>query len=120
MTAATLSVFEGERQVGMLVPQKHFHRRAQQLVSEGAIHTTLKEDLWVALVDWEEAGSMIALQVIVSPLVVWIWIGGAVLFLGAVIAVWPRSGERLEERIEEEIMRLRQVGGEAPKEGIPQ
>jgi cytochrome c-type biogenesis protein CcmF len=116
VAAATLSVFQGERQVDVLVPERHFHHRAQQYVSDVAIRTTLEEDLSVALIDWEGADPTIVLRVIVRPLLVWMWIGGAVLLLGTVIAIWPRPRkEILEERIEEEIMRLRQVREEIPK-----
>lgn len=116
VAAATLSIFRGGRHVGVLVPQRHFHHSTQQPVSEVAIRTTLKEDLYVALIGWEDTNSVILLQVIVSPLVVWIWIGGAVLLLGTVIAIWPRPRkDSLEERIEKEITRLRQAGGEIPQ-----
>jgi cytochrome c-type biogenesis protein CcmF len=89
VATATLMVYEGDSQVAVLRPQKHFHHRSQQPVSEVAIRSTLKEDLYVALTGWEDASQRIALEVIVSPLVVWIWMGGVVLLVGAVVAVWP-------------------------------
>lgn len=113
VAAATLSIFQGDRQVGVLVPQEHFHHSTQQPVSEVAIRTTLLEDLYVALIGWEEAGQTILLHVVVSPLVVWIWIGGAVLFLGALIAIWPDfRRDALDQRIEREIKRLRESAEE--------
>jgi cytochrome c-type biogenesis protein CcmF len=116
VAAATLSIFQGEGQVDLLVPERHFHHRAQQFVSEVAIRTTLKDDLYVALIDWEGADPTIVLRVIISPLMVWMWVGGAILLLGTVIAIWPsRHKEDLEERMEEEIMRVRQVGGETSR-----
>jgi cytochrome c-type biogenesis protein CcmF len=36
-----------------------------------------------------------AFRAIVSPLVAWIWIGGAIMVLGALIAVWPAPEARL-------------------------
>lgn len=115
IAAATVTILRDGRQAGLLMPQKHFHRRAQQPVSEVAIRSTLEEDLYVALIGWEEAGSRIALLAIVSPLVVWIWIGGAVLLLGTLIAAWPKPSQlRWEAQIEEQIMHLRQAGDETP------
>jgi cytochrome c biogenesis factor len=100
----------------VLVPQRHFHRNAQRPVTAAAIRTTLKEDLHVALISWEDTDSTITLQVRVSPLAAWRWIGAAVLVLGTAIAICPRPRkEVLEDRIEEEIMRLRQAGGGVPK-----
>lgn len=113
VAAATLSIFQGETQVDVLVPERHFYHRIQEFVDEIAIRTTLKEDLYVTLVDWEGADPTITLRVIISPLVIWMWVGGAVLLLGTIIAIWlSRREEDLEERIEEEIMSLRQIGGE--------
>jgi cytochrome c-type biogenesis protein CcmF len=114
---ATLSVFEGGKQVGTLVPERHFHRRAQQPVSEVAIRTTLEDDLYVALIGWEGDDPIIALEVVVSPLIVWMWIGGVVLLLGSIMVLWPdaeRAG--LEQRVEDEILRLRQTVGPGARE----
>ena len=36
-----------------------------------------------------------AFRVIVSPLVAWIWIGGAIVLLGALVAAWPSPEARL-------------------------
>jgi cytochrome c-type biogenesis protein CcmF len=114
VATATLAVYEGDKQVGVLKPEKHFHHSSQQPVSEVAIRSTLKEDLYVALTGWEDASQRIALEVIVSPLVVWIWIGGVVLLVGAVIALWPvRRGDGAEERTE------LAVGQSGPSEGRP-
>jgi len=98
VATATLAVYEGGEQVAVLRPEKHFHHSSQQPVSEVAIRSTLKEDLYVALTGWEDASQRIALEVIVSPLVVWIWIGGGVLLVGAVLAFWPaRRAEGAED-----------------------
>jgi len=99
--------------VGVLRPEKQFYHRTQQPVSEVAIRTTLRDDLYVALSGWEEDSEAIDLQVVVSPLQVWIWIGGAVLLLGAVVAIWPtRSRDIEDQQIEEAIEHVRQSSGE--------
>jgi cytochrome c-type biogenesis protein CcmF len=36
-----------------------------------------------------------AFRVIVSPLVTWIWIGGAIAVFGALLAAWPSPEARL-------------------------
>jgi cytochrome c-type biogenesis protein CcmF len=98
VATATLAVYEGERQVAVLRPEKHFYYSSQQPVSEVAIRSTLKEDLYVALTGWEDTSERIALEVIVSPLIVWIWIGGSVLLVGAVLALWPARGAEVAEQ----------------------
>ncbi|HEU0318500.1 MAG TPA: hypothetical protein VFR49_14280, partial [Solirubrobacteraceae bacterium] len=38
-------------------------------------------------------------RLIVSPLVTWIWLGGLIVFLGALVAMWPAPGrERVRAR----------------------
>lgn len=112
VATATLAVYEGDKQVAVLRPEKHFHHSSQQPVSEVAIRSTLKEDLYVALTGWEDASQRIALEVIVSPLVVWIWIGGGVLLVGAVVALWPaRSPEVVEQSTELAMDQLRHSEG---------
>ena len=120
IASATIAVFEGGNRVGVMEPQKHFHYSTQQPVSEVAIRTTLKEDLYLALIGWEDPSQSIVLQVTVSPLVAWIWIGGAVLFVGAVTSLWPRrSADAVDRHIEEAIRQLRQGGEEAEEEDSP-
>jgi len=120
VATVTLGVLQGESQVGVLQPEKQFYHTTQQPVSEVAIRTTLRDDLYVALAGWEEDTEVIDLQVIVSPLQVWIWVGGAVLLLGAVIALWPARSRDVEDRqIEEAIEQLRQTSGQQSGEDQP-
>jgi cytochrome c-type biogenesis protein CcmF len=88
VVTATLSVYNQGKLIGMLTPEKYFHRTYEQPVTEVAIRTTLLEDLYVILIGWDEDGTT-AFKVLVNPLVNWIWIGGGVFLLGGLIAFWP-------------------------------
>jgi cytochrome c-type biogenesis protein CcmF len=57
-------------------------------VTDAAIRMSPKEDLYVILGGWAEDGSA-SFKVFVHPLVVWMWVGGAVTAVGALIALWP-------------------------------
>jgi cytochrome c-type biogenesis protein CcmF len=88
--STTLEVYVGGTRVATLVPQKNFHYALESpWVTEVAIRGTLKEDLYVVLASLDE-DSVAAFQVVINPLVTWIWIGGGVLLAGTVIAAWPR------------------------------
>lgn len=89
VVAATLTVYQGGRQIGRLVPRKDYHRNADQPMTETAIRTTLKEDLYVILGGWEGNGDTATFKAYVNPMVVWIWIGGVLLVAGTLIAAWP-------------------------------
>jgi cytochrome c-type biogenesis protein CcmF len=88
VVTATLSVYYQEKLIGRLTPEKYFHRSYEQAVSEVAIRSTLREDLYVILIGRDEDGTT-AFKVLVNPLVSWIWIGGIVVVLGGLIAFWP-------------------------------
>ena len=90
VVTATLSIYNYGELVGELTPEKHFHWSYEQAVTEVAIRTTLREDLYVILIGWDENDTA-AFKVLVNPLVIWIWIGGGVFVLGGLIAFWPSS-----------------------------
>ncbi len=92
---AFLSVARGDAGVGQLTSLKFYDPRVQvqdeaerQWVTEVAIRSTPVEDLYVILIGWDTDQSA-AFKVLVNPLVMWIWIGGAVLMLGGLVAFWP-------------------------------
>lgn len=91
VVVATVDVYSEGRKIGVLAPQKEFHRNYENPVSEVAIRTTAKEDLYVVLSGWE--GDVVSLAVKVNPLVVWLWIGAFVMLGGTTIAVWPDPRE---------------------------
>lgn len=93
VVTATLSVYNGKGdKLGVVAPAKIFHQRQEQPVTEVAIRTTLREDLYVILTGWE--GEMATFKVFVNPMVVWMWIGGGVLLVGTVVAFWPDAREK--------------------------
>ena len=92
VVAATLSVFNAGKRVALLTPEKNFHTGHDQPATEVAIHSTLKEDLYVILAGYE--GEIATFKVLVNPLVVWIWIGGGVMGLGTIVALFPDRRRR--------------------------
>ncbi len=96
--ATTLDVYLSDSKVATLVPQKNYHYALENpWVTEVAIRSNLKEDLYVILASLDEDG-LAAFQIVINPLVSWLWIGGGVLLAGTVIAAWPRRRRRTEER----------------------
>jgi len=64
-------------------------------IATPAVRTSLGEDLYVTLLASDPTSQAVTLHLFVNPLVVWIWIGGAVVGIGAIFAIWP---ERLARR----------------------
>lgn len=92
VVAVTLSVYNAGKRVAVLTPEKNLHRGQDQPATEVAIHSTLKEDLYVILAGYE--GETVTFKVLVNPLVVWIWIGGGVMGLGTIVALFPDRRRR--------------------------
>ncbi len=90
VVTADVSVYKNDKLVDTLKPAKIFHRSYEQPVTEVAIRTTLSSDLYVILSGWSDNGD-IAFEVLVNPLVVWIWIGGVIFMIGGLVAFWPRQ-----------------------------
>lgn len=76
-----------------MTPEDYFPKGYEQPVAEVALRSTLLEDLYLVLGGWTADGTA-TFEVLVNPLVSWIWIGGGVLFLGGLIAFWPDKRER--------------------------
>ena len=99
---AVLDIYRGERLVATMSPERNRHSNVDGSVTEAALRSTIKEDLYVVLASLESDG-LAAFQVIVTPLVLWLWIGGMVLIVGTLVALWPTRSRKLAERQEREV-----------------
>ncbi|MER2598106.1 MAG: heme lyase CcmF/NrfE family subunit [Caldilineales bacterium] len=93
---ATLHVERNGRALGVITPAMHFYNTMagrDQPTNEIAIRMGLQEDLYVVLAGWEGTGQTASFKVYVNPLMSWMWIGGLVMILGTLLAVWPHSRE---------------------------
>ncbi|HKZ51094.1 MAG TPA: heme lyase CcmF/NrfE family subunit, partial [Dehalococcoidia bacterium] len=91
--SARLAVANGGSSLGEVVPEKYFPRNHPNPVTEVAIRSTIREDLYVILTGWTEDGKA-SFKVLVNPLMMWMWIGGGVAVAGTAIAFWPDPRER--------------------------
>jgi cytochrome c-type biogenesis protein CcmF len=91
-TTAYISVFEGGKQIDTLYPAKWAYRNHEnEPTTEVAIRRTLAEDLYIVLAfqPSDLATQTATLQVVVNPLINWIWFGFGILALGTGIALLP-------------------------------
>ena len=90
MITAEVTVFRGGREVGKLHPARWLYRKhEQEPATEVAIRRGLASDLYIIMPGFELQDQSVSLQIIVNPLVSWIWVGFCVLALGALIALMP-------------------------------
>jgi cytochrome c-type biogenesis protein CcmF len=76
-------------QSGALATALRDYPSSTTAIATPAVRTTLGEDLYVTLLGYDTATGAVTLRVFINPLVGWIWLGGAIVALGALFAVWP-------------------------------
>ncbi len=106
---AELSAIKDGRALGTMHPEKRLYKASREPISHVSIRKSLAEDLYVVLADQDPESGKAVVQVFVNPLVMWVWIGGAVVFLGTLLALVP-------SRVEREMAQIRQPRVEAIEE----
>jgi cytochrome c-type biogenesis protein CcmF len=95
--AAALGVQRGASKAATVVAEKNYHWALETpWVTEVAIKSNWKEDLYIILASLEQSG-LAGFQFVLNPLVSWIWVGGGLLLVGTLMAVWPEGHVRTEE-----------------------
>jgi cytochrome c-type biogenesis protein CcmF len=85
--------FAGEP-AGYLVPGQNFYKAGQDPSTEVDILHTLREDLYLILINFDPQQGRATLKAYLNPLINWIWIGGGVLIFGSWFAMLPDLRER--------------------------
>ena len=102
MLTATLSVYQAGQRLGSIHPARWiYYSHQDQPTTEVDIRRTLREDLFVALGNYDPKNSLAGFKLIVNPLVNWIWIGFLLMTLGAGVAMFPArliAARRLSRR----------------------
>jgi len=103
---ALVSVARNGKQIGSLTSEKRQYVTSEQLMTEVGIRPTPLEDLYIILsavddldaaVNNDPKAQGVDLQVLVKPLVNWIWYGGLILAVGSLIGLWPSTERRRVE-----------------------
>jgi cytochrome c-type biogenesis protein CcmF len=89
VVGAHLFVERGGKRVGTLDPRLNYYVTSEQPVATPAVRSRADGDLYVNLMAFERDGSSATLRVLVEPLVAWIWFGGMIVALGAIVSLWP-------------------------------
>jgi cytochrome c-type biogenesis protein CcmF len=101
VTRAAVSVFRGDKFLGNLYPRYDYYTSSGQPMTIAGVRSTLSDDLYVVLVNWEDVSAAQApFKIYHNPLVNWLWIGSLMFIFGFLVAAWP---DRAEERREETI-----------------
>jgi cytochrome c-type biogenesis protein CcmF len=87
---AVVSIYRDGEFLTELYPRRDFYYDTNQPMTIPAVRSTVEDDIYVLLVDWQEISTQNAtFKVYHSPLVNWLWYGSWVLFFGTLVAAWP-------------------------------
>lgn len=90
VTRAVVAVAKDGKPVGELYPRRDYYFESQQPMTIPGVRSTMDDDFYVLLVDWQPISTAGAtFKLYHNPLVNWLWLGGIVFILGTMIAAWP-------------------------------
>jgi cytochrome c-type biogenesis protein CcmF len=92
--SATLAVArEGSgRPLGTIVTERSLLANQDQPRTSVGVRSLLREDVYVILEEVDVDSRTASFNVFLHPGVLWLWVGGGLLMLGGVLAVWPYRG----------------------------
>jgi cytochrome c-type biogenesis protein CcmF len=82
----------------MLYPERRFYPSNEESGTMVAIYSTLKEDLYVVYAGRSPETQQPVIHAYLNPLVKWVWLGGAVVVLGTILALLPNRQPMLAFR----------------------
>jgi len=84
-----VEVLKGNEPKMMLYPEKRKFSTTEENGTMVAIHSTLKEDLYVVFAGTSQDTQLPVIHAFLNPLVKWIWFGGVVVVFGTLVALLP-------------------------------
>jgi cytochrome c-type biogenesis protein CcmF len=87
-----VTVFRNGSELGKLYPAKWLYRKhEQEPATQVAIRRGFAGDLYIVMPGFELRDQSASLQIVVNPLVSWIWVGFGFMALGTLIALLPEQ-----------------------------
>lgn len=92
VVGSTFKAFRNGRPIGEEQPRMNIYPTSQQPIATPAVYSSLTSDLYLTLMAFDqEEGTSATVRAIVNPGIAWLWIGGMIIGLGALIAIWPHG-----------------------------
>ncbi len=90
MVTAQVTVFRDGNQFASMYPAKwSFRKHEDQPTTEVAIQRGFAQDVYIVLATYDAATQTASIDITISPLINWIWVGFGILALGIIMALLP-------------------------------
>jgi cytochrome c-type biogenesis protein CcmF len=87
---AVVDIYRGDTFLAELYPRRDYYYQQQQPMTIPGVRSTMEDDVYVLLVDWQPISANGAtFKLYHNPLVNWMWLGSMVFILGTMVAAWP-------------------------------
>jgi cytochrome c-type biogenesis protein CcmF len=94
---AVMTVEKDGQFVAELYPRRDYFYESQQPMTIPGVRSTLEDDLYIILIDWQPIlASGATFKIYHNPLVNWLWIGCVLFILGLLAAAWPDKDPEVE------------------------
>jgi len=95
ITAADVDVFRDGEFIRSMTPRTELYTRSGQPMTIPAVRSTIGEDFYVIMVNWEGTSNDAAtFRIFVNPLINWVWAGAVIFMIGTVVATWSERSKR--------------------------
>jgi cytochrome c-type biogenesis protein CcmF len=94
---AVVDVSKDGKFITELNPRRDYFYESQQPMTIPGVRSTMEDDLYVILIDWQPIlATGATFKVYHNPLVNWLWVGSLLFIFGALVAVWPDKDPEYE------------------------
>jgi cytochrome c-type biogenesis protein CcmF len=99
---ANISVYKEKTLIAKMQPSRAFYFRQEKGSSEVDIRRTLAYDLYFALAEIDNDRQLINLNILVKPLINWVWIGSIIAVIGsgvALVSIYTKKSGKVNEEV---------------------
>jgi cytochrome c-type biogenesis protein CcmF len=86
---ADVAVSRDGRDDGRLIPSLNLYPAASEPIGTPSIRYGVLRDLYASVLGFEGDGQRATFRFFLNPGVTWLWVGGAIVAMGGLLAVWP-------------------------------
>ncbi|HEX6177292.1 MAG TPA: cytochrome c-type biogenesis CcmF C-terminal domain-containing protein, partial [Thermoanaerobaculia bacterium] len=93
-TIASFAVAKNGEQIGVLQPRMNQYETMREPIGTPDVYTTAGGDLYLSILNVDDAAQSVGVSVVHTPLIVWIWISVIMMGIGGLIGVIPTRSRR--------------------------